>query len=248
MVNISLLNNYRIIPILLLKGRGLYKGVAFKEHKYIGDPLNAVRIFNEKEVDELIFLDIEASVKRKKLDIEFIKDLADECYMPFTVGGGISTIDEIHKILEAGAEKVSINTAAVKNPALIKEASNFFGSQSIIVSIDVRKNWLNKYRVWINSGSEETKLDPLEWSLRVQELGAGEILLARIEHDGTMKGYDLDLIEMVAKRLRVPLIASGGAGKTDDFNDAINVGASAVAAGAKFVLHGKHRAVLITYP
>jgi cyclase len=238
----------RIIPILLLKGDGLVKGIGFKAHKYLGDPINAVKIFNDKEVDELMFLDIEASLKERKPNVEFIRKLADECYMPFGVGGGIRDVEQIRDILEAGAEKVSINTGAVKNPELIKEASSIFGSQSIVVSIDVRKNWLGQYIVCIKSGSEQTGLDPVDWSRKAQDLGAGEILLTRIENDGTMNGYDLVLIRKVAEVLGIPLIASGGAGRMEDFSSAIKEGASAVAAGAKFVLHGKHRAVLITYP
>ncbi len=242
------MNTPRIIPILLLKGDGLVKGIAFKDHKYLGDPMNAVRIFNDKEVDELMFLDIEASLKGRTPNVEFIRKLADECYMPFGVGGGISDVEQIREILEAGAEKVSINTSAVRNPELIREASNIFGAQSIVVSIDVRKSWLGKYSVYIKSGSEQTGLDPVDWARKVQDLGAGEILLTRIENDGTMNGYDLDLIRSIAPALEVPLIASGGAGKAEDFEAALSSGASAVAAGAKFVLHGKHRAVLITYP
>ncbi|OGV37088.1 MAG: imidazole glycerol phosphate synthase subunit HisF [Lentisphaerae bacterium GWF2_49_21] len=242
------MNTPRVIPILLLKGEGLVKGIAFKDHKYVGDPINAVRIFNDKEVDELVFLDIDASQKGRKPNIDLIRKLADECYMPFAAGGGITDVDEIRGILEAGAEKVSINTAAVKNPELIREASSIFGSQSIVVSIDVRKNWLGKYLVCAKSGSEQTDLDPVQFAKKMQALGAGEILLTRIENDGTMNGYDLVLIKKIAEVLEIPLIACGGAGKMEDFSSALKEGASAVAAGAKFVLHGKHRAVLITYP
>ncbi|MFZ2656383.1 MAG: AglZ/HisF2 family acetamidino modification protein [Victivallales bacterium] len=242
------MNTPRVIPVLLLKSDGLVKGIAFKDHKYIGDPINAVRIFNDKEVDELLFLDINASLKNRRPNIDLIRKLADECYMPFGVGGGIRNVDEIRDILGAGAEKVSINTSAVENPELIREASGIFGSQSVVVSIDVRKNWLGKYYVCIKSGSEQTDLDPVDWARKAQELGAGEILLTRIENDGTMNGYDVELIRKVAEVLGIPLIASGGAGKMEDFSSALKEGASAVAAGAKFILHGKHRAVLITYP
>jgi len=242
------MNTPRVIPILLLKGEGLVKGIAFKDHKYVGDPINAVRIFNDKEVDELVFLDIDASQKGRKPNIDLIRKLADECYMPFAAGGGITDVDEIRGILEAGAEKVSINTAAVKNPELIREASSIFGSQSIVVSIDVRKNWLGKYLVCAKSGSEQTDLDPVQFAKKMQALGAGEILLTRIENEQGMNGYDLVLIKKIAEVLEIPLIACGGAGKMEDFSSALKEGASAVAAGAKFVLHGKHRAVLITYP
>ena len=242
------MNTPRVIPILLLKGDGLVKGISFKNHKYVGDPINAVRIFNDKEVDELIFLDIEAGMKNRSPNLELIRKLADECYMPFIAGGGITNVEEIRQILEAGAEKVSLNTSAFDSPELIRQASSIFGSQSIVVSIDVRKNWLGRYQVCVKSGTEQTDIDPVDHAKKVQELGAGEILITRVENDGTMSGYDLNLIKLVSNSVDIPVIACGGAGKMEDFSLALENGASAVAAGAKFVFHGKHRAVLITYP
>jgi cyclase len=239
----------RVIPVLLLRGEGLYKGVQFKDHKYVGDPINAVKIFNEKDADELIFLDIAATKENRTLCLDFIEKVADESFMPFTVGGGIRNVKDIQKVLHAGAEKVSINTAAVKNPVFIEEASTLFGSQSVVVSIDVKKRWGSSYRVYTHAGSRATKLDPVRWAIRVAELGAGEILINAIDRDGMMNGYDLELITLVANAVNVPVIACGGAGTVKDFSDAVYIGgASAAAAGSLFVFHGRRRAVLINYP
>lgn len=238
----------RVIPCLLLRGRGLVKGVNFKDHQYLGDPINAVRIFNEKEVDELIFLDIVATRENRIPDLEHISNIADECYMPFTVGGGINTVEHIRDILSAGAEKVSINTAAVENPSLIREASDIFGSQSIVVSIDCKKT-KNRYEVYTHSATKSTALNPVEYAVKMEELGVGEILLTSVDREGTRGGYDIELIKMVSDEVHVPVIASGGAGKLEDFAAAVKDGnASAVAAGSFFVFHGRRKAVLISYP
>jgi cyclase len=239
----------RVIPILLLRGEGLVKGIQFKDYRYVGDPMNAIKIFNEKEVDELIFLDILATKENRIPRLDYIGKIADECYMPFGVGGGIKNVEEIRRILYAGAEKVSINTAAVENPALIKEAANQFGSQSVVVSIDVKKRWGGSNNVYTHAGSKQTKLEPVRWAVRAAELGAGEILLNSIDRDGMMQGYDLELIAQVASAVDVPVIACGGAGKVEDLGEAVyRGGASAVAAGSMFVFHGRKRAVLINYP
>ncbi len=239
----------RVMPVLLLRGEGLVKGIQFKDYQYIGDPINAVKIFNEKEVDELIFLDISATKENRTPRLEFIEKIADECFMPFAVGGGIKSVKDIREILYAGAEKVSINTAAVENPVLIKEAANLFGSQSVVVSIDVKKKrWGGGYNVYTHTGSKRTELDPVHWAIQAVELGAGEILLNSIDRDGTMQGYDLDLIGQVARAVDVPVIVCGGAGKVEDFGEAVHCGASAVAAGSMFVFHGRKRAVLINFP
>lgn len=238
----------RIIPTLLLKGCGLLKGINFKNHRYIGDPINAVRIFNAKEVDELILLDITASFDNRLPNVDLIQQIADECYMPFGVGGGIFSIEQMRKIFKNGAEKVIINTSAVKNPDLIKQAADIFGSQSITVSMDVRKNWLNKERVYINSGRTKTSLHPVEWAKKIEMLGAGEILLTSITHEGNMDGYNLNLIKRVSKVVNIPVIASGGAGRRQDFPNAIMNGASACSAGSMFVFKGKLRGILINYP
>jgi cyclase len=239
----------RVIPCLLLRGEGLEKGVRFKNYKYVGDPINAVRIFSEKEVDELLFLDIFATRENRIPLPDFIQRIADESFMPFGVGGGIRTVQDIRRLLSAGAEKVSINTAAVENPPLIKEASEVFGSQSIVVSIDAKQGWSGSYRVYTRAGTNRTKLDPVSWALQVEDLGAGEILLNSIDRDGTMKGYDLDLIKSVTDAVNIPVIACGGAGKAQDLGDAIRIGgAAAAAAGSLFVFHGPKRAVLINFP
>ncbi len=239
----------RIIPCLLLKDKVLVKGEQFKNYKYIGDPINAVRIFSEKQASELCFLDIDATAENRIPDLNFITKIAEECDMPFAVGGGIKTIDDVKEILNAGAEKIVINSQAVENPLLIKEISQTFGNQSVIVSIDVKKNKNGKYEVYTHSGTKPTGLDPLDWACQAELLGAGEILLCSIDLDGSMKGYDIPLIKKISDKVKVPVIASGGAGKIKDFNTAIKKGhCSAVAAGSYFVFYGAKRAVLISYP
>jgi cyclase len=239
----------RVIPILLLKNNGLYKTLKFKDPKYIGDPINAIRIFNEKLVDELCFLDITVSKGNKEPKFEIIKDIASECFMPLSYGGGVNSLEMIREILNVGVEKVSINTQAFKNPNLIKEAATFFGSSTIVVSMDVKKNIFGKYQVYINGGEEKTNVDPIEWAKKIESLGAGEILLNSIDRDGTLEGYDINLIKSVTSVVNIPVIAAGGASSLQDFSRAIHEGKSAaVAAGAFFVFQGRHRAVLITYP
>jgi cyclase len=239
----------RVIPTLLLRGEGLVKSTRFRNPKYIGDPINAIRIFNDKEVDELILLDITATAEGKGPAFGTLTDIAGECFMPVAYGGGISTIEHIRRILNTGLEKVVINSAAVANPELIQAAAREFGSQAIIVSIDVKRKMFGRYEVLTHGGTRGTGLDPVQWARRSQELGAGEIMLTAIDRDGTMEGYDLELTAQVSAALNIPLIASGGAGSTADFGRAITEGgADAVAAGAMFVFHGPHRAVLITYP
>ncbi|MBA4320946.1 MAG: imidazole glycerol phosphate synthase subunit HisF [Flavobacterium sp.] len=241
----------RIIPVLLLKGKGLVKTVKFnkKTASYIGDPINAVKIFNDMEADELVFLDILASLENRSVSVETVKDIGDEAFMPFAVGGGIKTIDQIKELINAGAEKVILNTVSIENPELITQASGLFGNQSIIISIDVKKNSSGKYKVYSHCGSKETKLNPVEYARQVALLGAGEIMINSIDRDGTMEGYDLELVQKIADAVSVPLIACGGAGKLTDFYNAAKTGnASAVAAGSMFVFHGQKRAVLINYP
>lgn len=234
----------RIIPCLLLKNKGLVKTVKFKNPVYIGDPINTVRIFNQKKADELIFLDITATNENRCVSLDLIQKIGNEAYMPTAVGGGIKTIEQIKKILNTGAEKVIINTAAFLNPNVIKEAANIFGSQSIAVSIDVLNN-----EVYIFSGTKKTVLDPVTYAQKAEALGAGEIFLNSIEKDGAMKGYDIELIKKVTTAVSIPVIASGGAGSIKDFQEAIQKGkASACSAGSLFVFHGPRKAVLISYP
>lgn len=238
----------RVIPCLLLRGTGLVKTVKFADPKYVGDAINAVRIFNEKECDELIFLDITATPTGRGPNFDIIRDIASECFMPLCYGGGITSMTQIEQLFKLGCEKVSINSAIYTHQQLIREASQAFGSQSIVAGIDVKRSLLGKAAVYSHSGTQVQKILPQEHARRVQDLGAGEILLNSIDRDGTQKGYDLDLLREVASAVSIPVVACGGAGKLSDFRDAINAGASAVAAGSFFVFHGKHRAVLITYP
>jgi imidazole glycerol-phosphate synthase subunit HisF len=239
----------RVIPVLLLKNSGLYKSVKFKDPKYVGDPINAIKIFNEKEVDELVLLDINATLENKEPQYELIKSIASECFMPLCYGGGISRIDQIEKLLSLGVEKVCINSNAIKNPAFISEASKIFGSSTIVVSIDVKKNIWGKYHIYSQSGKINTGLDPVKFAVEMEENGVGELMINSIDKDGTMLGYDTEIIKKVSTSVSVPVIAMGGAGEFSHLAKAITEGhASAVAAGSFFVFHGKHRAVLITYP
>jgi cyclase len=237
----------RIIPVLLMKNRGLYKGINFKDHKYVGDPINTFKIFNDKEVDELIILDIELSVKNKPIDFEYLKEVVSEAFMPVAYGGGIKSIEDARKLFSAGIEKIILNTSAILNPNLIKELSHIFGSQSIVFSLDVKKTLWGR-RIFIKSGTYKTKYNPLEIAIYMQELGVGEIMLNDIDKDGTMSGYNIELISELSKNLQIPLIACGGASSIEDFKKAIEHGAHACAAGSMFVFHGPHRAVLISYP
>lgn len=237
----------RVIPCLLLRGTGLVKTVRFAEPKYVGDIVNAVKIFNDKEVDEIIILDIEAHARRR-INWELVTSTASEAFMPMCYGGGVTTVDEIRRLLKAGIEKVSINTAAHEDPRLIEAAARAFGSQSIVAGIDVKKNFLGRYVVVSHGGKRKQSADPVQWAKAVERAGAGEILLTSVDRDGTQAGYDLELVRQVTGAVRIPVIACGGAGKVQHFAEAIQSGASAVAAGSLFVFHGPHRAVLITYP
>jgi len=238
----------RVIPCLLLKGSGLVKTQRFKDPKYVGDPINAIRIFNDKEVDELLLLDITATRENKGPAFDTIRDIASECFMPVAYGGGIRSMDDIRRILKAGIEKVVLNTAAIENPELVRQAADEFGSQAVVVSIDAKRKLLGRYEVFARGGTQATGLHPVDQAQKMEQCGAGEIFLTAIDRDGTMDGYDLELVSRVASKVHVPVIAAGGAGKVADFGEAVRQGASAVAAGAMFVFHGPHRAVLITYP
>ena len=239
----------RVIPCLLLNEGSLVKTIKFKKYTYVGDAINTVRIFNQMEVDELIFLDISASKNNRPPDFKIIEDIANECFMPFAYGGGITTAVQIYKIHKIGVEKISLNTFALENPEFIKIAADLFGSQSVIVSVDIKKNIFGKYEIYYSGKSKVKKYEPLEFIQLVQDYGAGEILLNSVDRDGTWAGYDIDFIKKITKEISIPLIASGGAGKTEDFYDAVTLaGASAVAAGSMFVFQGKDLGVLINYP
>lgn len=240
---------FRIIPILLLKNGYLYKTRKFTDETYLGDPINSIRIFNEKEVDELVFLDIEAAKSGNGPDIPLLKDIAGECFMPLSYGGGLRSIELAQQILAIGFEKLVVNTVAWTNPAFVTELADRFGSSTVVGSIDVRRNWLGKEQVLIRGGTEKIKPGPEEWARRLEALGVGEILINSIDRDGEMTGYDLGLVRRVVGSVSVPVVAAGGAGSIDDMRQAIReAGASAAAAGAMFVFQGKHRAVLISYP
>jgi len=239
----------RVIPCLLLKDGGLVKTVKFKDPTYLGDPINIVRIFNDKEVDELVFLDITATIEQRKPPINTIAQIAEECFMPLGYGGGIRKIEDVRQILNIGVEKVIINSYAVECPTFITEAADLAGSSSIVVSIDVKKDWMGNYRVFTRGGKKNTGLDPVRFAKEMETAGAGEILLNSIDRDGTMQGYDIELIKRVTSEVTIPVVACGGAGVIQDLVQAVNVGgASAVSAGSMFVFQGRHRAVLISYP
>lgn len=239
----------RIIPTLLLRGNGFVKTQNFKNPVYLGDCFNTVRLFNEKEADELMILDITATPDKKPINIGLLRELASECFMPLSYGGGVQSMNDMHQLFRAGFEKVSLNTEAARNPQLIRDASREFGEQSVVVSIDIRRKIFGGYDVYVNGGRQKVGMDPVTAAKRAVDFGAGEILLNSIDRDGMMGGYDLEIIRKVADAVPVPLIACGGAGSLNHFRDAIHTGgASAVAAGSFFVFSGKHRAVLITYP
>jgi cyclase len=238
----------RIIPVLLLHKGNLIKSVKFKDYKYVGDPINAVRIFNEKEVNELVLLDIDASRDKRPPDIKHITNIASEAFMPVAYGGGITNMTEVKEIFYNGVEKVIFNTAALKQESLITATANQFGSSSTVVSIDVKKTLLGGYKVFAVNGQKNTGKDPVVFAKEMENAGAGEIFINSVDHDGLMTGYDLNLIKKIAEAVSVPVIACGGAGVIEHFSKAVEAGASAVAAGSMFVFHGKHKAVLITYP
>jgi len=239
----------RLIPCLLLSGHGLYKTIRFDHPTYVGDPINAVRIFNEREVDEIAILDISATRNAKPPDFRFIEDIVSEAFMPIAYGGGISCIDEVGSLFTIGVEKAIISTRAAGDPNFIRQAADLYGSQSIVACIDVKKTAFRSYQVLSHCGRRPTCWDPVDLARRFEQEGAGEILVNAIDRDGTMSGYDIPLLAEIAASVHVPVIASGGAGSLEHVKQVITAGgASAAAAGSIFVFHGKHRAVLISYP
>ncbi|WP_343700844.1 AglZ/HisF2 family acetamidino modification protein [Chitinophaga sp.] len=238
----------RIIPCLLLRDGGLTKTEKFKKGKYIGDPINAVRIFNDLAVDELIFLDIDASKHKVVPAYDVIRELTSECFMPFAYGGGISTAKQIEQILKIGVEKIVINKIALDNRDFVAEAVKQFGSSTIIVGIDVKKNFLGKYFVYDHVKTQTTNEQVIAYAKEIESLGAGEIFVNNVDRDGVCNGYDTTLISQVSKNVGIPVIACGGAATIEDFGAAVKSGASAAAAGSIFVYQGPHKAVLISYP
>ena len=239
---------HRVIPCLLLRNGGLVKTERFKKPKYIGDPINAIRIFNEKEVDELLVIDIEATRSQRGPNFDVVEEVSGECFMPLCYGGGISHVDHATRLFASGVEKVSIQTKALQDLSLVTEIATRYGNQSVIVSVDIKKNLLGQHKLFSSSGKKTLGEDWLAFLKRAVSAGAGEILLNAVDKDGTMSGMDLPLIERAAPASSVPLIAAGGVGSLADIRAAVDVGASAISVGAFCVYHGPHRAVLITYP
>lgn len=239
----------RVIPALLLKGQGLVKTVKFKEPKYLGDPINIVRIFNDKEVDELVLLDITATPEKRGPQFDLLKNIASEAFIPLAYGGGIRSMDDVKKLLSIGIEKLIMNTSAVETPSLVREVADHAGSQAAVVSMDVKKGLLGKYEVFTHCGQKKTGLDPVKHAVEMERMGVGEILINSIDRDGTMQGYDVDLVRKVADAVSVPVVACGGAGNLSHVSEVIKQGhASAAAAGSIFVFQGPLRGVLISYP
>lgn len=238
----------RIIPCLLVRNKGLVKTVRFREGKYVGDPINAVRIFNEKEADELIVLDIDATAKGSGPDMKMIQFWAVECRMPLCYGGGVKTVEEAKAIIGLGVEKVAISSAAVEHPELVAAIAQEVGNQSVVVVLDVKKTG-GKYEIWTHNATKCTGKCPIEFSRQLQDLGVGEIVLNSIDRDGEMKGYDLEIASRARAAVTVPMSVLGGAGSLKDIATLINrLGIVGAAAGSLFVFKGIYRAVLINYP
>ena len=240
----------RIIPSLLVKNKGLVKTVKFDNPKYVGDPINAVRIFNEKTVDELIVLDIDATTNNREPDYKMIANLAAECRMPLCYGGGIKTTKQALKIFGLGVEKIALSSAVINNPKLITEVARSVGNQSVIVVLDVKKKrFSSKYELYTHNGTKKTGINPVEFAKKVEQLGCGEIVINSIDNDGVMRGYDHAIIDKIRDAVSIPITVLGGAGSLDDIGEMIKKhGIIGVAAGSLFVFKGKYKAVLINYP
>jgi cyclase len=240
----------RITPCLLVHKKGLVKTVEFKDPKYVGDPINAVKIFNEKEVDELMVLDIDASVEGRGPDFEMIKNLAIECRMPFCYGGGVTTVEEAKQIIKLGAEKVALSTAAITNFPILEKIGEAVGIQSVVVVLDVKKKGLlGTYEIFIQNGKKATGIKLKDFIQKLNSIGVGEIVVNSIERDGKMQGYDFTLIDMVRNETDIPMTVLGGAGSFEDIKQVISkYKIMGVAAGSLFVFKGKYKAVLISYP
>jgi cyclase len=239
----------RVIPCLLVHDKGLVKTVQFKDPKYVGDPINAVRIFNEKESDELMVIDIDATRDNREPDYKMIEHLAAECRMPLCYGGGVKTAEQAQKIFALGVEKIAISSAAIHTPDLVSEMADRVGSQSVVVVVDVKKKLLGGYEMYTHNGKKATGKSPFDFVSKMEALGAGEIVVNSIDQDGVMKGYDLDLIEKIRQSISLPLTVLGGAGSLQDIGNLINkYGIIGAAAGSLFVFKGVYKAVLINYP
>lgn len=239
----------RVIPVLLLQNAGLVKTVKFKDGTYVGDPINSVRIFNEKEVDELVFLDISATPNRRGPNFDLLEDIASEAFMPMSYGGGIRSFEDAKRIFSIGYEKVVLNTLTYTSPDVVRKIASVYGSQSVVACIDVKKTLLGRVCLYTHSGANAIKTNVDQHLQNLSAMNVGEILINSMDRDGTMSGYDLGLIKSVTSKVDVPTIACGGASGLQCFVNAVkDAGCSAVAAGSMFVFHGKHKAVLISYP
>jgi imidazole glycerol-phosphate synthase subunit HisF len=238
----------RIIPIIQISNRALVKTVNFKNPKYLGDPLNAIKIFNEKRVDELLIIDINAAKRKSKIDFDYIEELCSECFMPIGYGGGIETLEDIKRLFTLGVEKIIVNSLIYTNPTLIENAIKLYGAQSIVASIDVNKHWFTKkIAPYIKSATQKINIELHAYIKQCLQLGVGEIIFNNIEREGTFKGYDLDLINEYIQGLTIPTVINGGANNFQNLIDAKEAGADALAAGSFFSLQQPHLAVLITY-
>jgi len=243
------MSKVRIIPVLLLKDGGLYKTVRFGKDNYVGDPINTVKIFNEKEADELVLLDYRATLEKREPDFKKAAEIAGEAFMPMAFGGGIGHLDQARRAFDGGFEKVVLNSVLFNNLSILEEIGNIYGAQSVVASIDVKKNLFGKQKVYSVSGTRKTDLDPVEWAKTLEAAGAGEIFLNSVDRDGTWEGYDIPLICAVSGAVKIPVIACGGAGSMADFEKAVREGgASAVAAGSMFVYQRKGMGVLVNFP
>jgi cyclase len=238
----------RLIPVLLLSGTGFVKTVKFGKQVYLGDAINIVKIFNEKEVDEIIILDITATKEHREPNFNLIEEIISEAFMPVCYGGGVKNFEHAKRLFRIGVEKISINSVVNNNISLIKEISDSYGSQSVVVSIDIEKNFFGKYHIKTHSGTKKIKTNITKYLEEIQNIGAGEILINSINNDGLMNGYDLELLNLIPKDYKIPVVICGGAGALKDFKVALDYGASSVAAGSFFVFQGPLKAVLITYP
>ena len=238
----------RVIPCLLLSDGGLVKTRRFGERKYVGDPINAIRIFNEKEVDELVVLDIDASRRRREPDFALIEQFAAECFMPLCYGGGVRNLAQAERLFGLGIEKVCLQSAALEGAPLLTQIAERWGSQAAVVSVDIKRDWFKRPQLYHAAAEKKLSKDFRAYLREVESRGAGEILLNAVDRDGMQAGYDLELVREAAAAVSVPVVAIGGAGSLPDLRKAVDAGASAVAAGSLFVFHGPHRAVLINYP
>ena len=239
----------RVIPCLLLREGSLVKTIKFNKFNYIGDPANTIRIFNELEADEIILLDITASSKNKDPDYKIINEVSNECFMPLTYGGGVNSINQMKKILKIGVEKISINTSAVMDTNFITEASKFFGKQCVVGSIDFKRNAFGKNKVYINSGKRMVDMDPVEWAIKLEKLGVGELIVTSIENNGTWSGYDCDVMQSITDNVSIPVVANGGAGSLKHiYNLFKTTNSSAAAVGSFVVYQKKNMGVLINFP